>query len=159
MSWHVLHLKPRSEKKTAKYCGLLGMDCYLPLRRESRIYQRRKVVVDKPLFPGYLFVSLTRPGRLALLKTNNVLRELSAPDDSRLLYELDQIRKALSVDPALGACKALEKGKRVRVRGGPFMGVEGIVSFKGKTRVRLNVEMIGQAVAVEVEEEWLEVID
>jgi len=38
--------------------------------------------------------------------------------------------------------------------------VEGVVaSLKGRTKVRLNVDMIGQAVAVEVAREYLEVID
>jgi transcription antitermination factor NusG len=48
----------------------------------------------------------------------------------------------------------------VRITGGPFSGIEGIVaSLKGKTSVRLNVEMVGQAVAVDVAREFLEVID
>ena len=40
------------------------------------------------------------------------------------------------------------------------MGVEGLVqSLRGKNKVCLNVDMIGRAVAVEVDREYLEVID
>jgi len=69
------------------------------------------------------------------------------------------VRKALRVDPSLGTCQALTAGRRVRIHAGPFMGVEGIVAnVKGKAKVCLNVEMIGRAVAVEVDREFIEVI-
>ena len=46
----------------------------------------------------------------------------------------------------------LEKGKWVRVKSGPLKGLEGIVQrMKGKTRVVLNVDMIKQAVAMEID--------
>jgi len=153
-------MRPRYEKKMAEYCQVLRLTFYLPLRQETKIYQRRKVTVKKPVFPGYFFVSFDRQGRLSLLKTNNVVRILRPENERRLLHELAQIRKALRVDPALGICKALKRGRRVKIRGGPFMGVEGVVwSLKGNANVRLNVEMIGQAVALDVNREFVEVID
>ena len=53
--WHVLHVKPRTEKKVAEFCELRRVLPYLPLREETKIYQRRKVTVQKPAFPGYVF--------------------------------------------------------------------------------------------------------
>jgi len=160
MHWHVLYLRPRCEKKMAEYCKIHRLSYFLPLRRETKIYQRRKVTVEKPVFHGYFFVSFDRNGRLTLLKTNNIVRILVPPNERQFLHELAQIRKALSIDPTLGACTALKRGRHVRILGGPFMGVEGIISaLKGTAKVRLNVDLIGQAVAVEVNREYLEVID
>jgi len=160
MNWHVLHLRPRCEKKTAGHCRAHGLTFYLPLRRETKVYQRRKVTVEKPVFPGYLFASFDRDGRLALLKTNNVVRILTPTSDRSLLHELAQIRKALTVDPALTPCAALRRGRRVRVMTGPFQGIEGTVdALKSRTKVRLNVQMIGQAVSLEVDREFLELLD
>ena len=157
MEWHVLYLRPRCEKKTAEFCRQRILSFYLPLRRETKIYQRRKVTVEKPLFPGYFFAGCDDDGRLALLKTNNVVRILKPTSRRQLLHELAQIRKALAADPTLGTCAALKTGHRVRILTGPFMGIEGFVSsLKGKTKVCLNVDMIGQAVAVEVERQFLE---
>ena len=127
MSWNVLHVRPRCEKKMAEFCRIQRLAHYLPLRQETKIYQRRKVTVEKPVFPGYIFVSFDRDGRLELLKTNNIVRILETPDEHRLLRELDQIQKALAVDSTLGAVAALRKGRRVRITGGPFMGVEGLI--------------------------------
>lgn len=145
----------------AGHCIKHGLEHYLPLREETKIYQRRKVTVHKPVFVGYIFVALDRTGRLALLKTNHILRIIEPENERLLLHQLAQIREALAVDPTLGACAALVRGRRVRISGGPFMGVEGVVwTFKkDRSKVRLNVEMIGQAVAIEVDKDYLEMLD
>jgi transcription antitermination factor NusG len=158
--WHVLHVRPRCEKKTAEYCTTQSLESYLPLREETKIYQRRKVTVEKPVFTGYVFAVFDALQRLLVLKSNTVVRILDVLDQERFVYELAQVRKALTVDPSLGACQAFKQGSRVRIEGGPFQGLEGVVQVvKGKTRVMLNVEMIGQAVPVEVDQELLELID
>ena len=158
--WYVLHVRPRCEKKMAEFCRIQRYEHYLPLRQETKIYQRRKVTVDKPVFPGYVFVSFDPEGRLELLKTNNIVRILETPDEHRLLHELEQIQKALTVDSTLGAVAALKKGRRVRITGGPFMGVEGLIQdLKGSAKVMLNVDMIGRAVAVEVDRDFVEVVE
>jgi transcriptional antiterminator RfaH len=160
MSWHVLHLRPRYEKKMAQHCDIYGLEYYLPLRKETKVYQRRKVTVHKPMFPGYFFVSFDPVERTQLLKTQNVLRVFTSASEEDLIYQLDQIRLALSVDPTLGKIKALKKGRRVNITGGPFMGIEGTIwSLKANSKVRLNINMIGQAVAVEVDPEYLELLD
>ena len=144
----------------AEACAAHRLDHYLPLRRETKIYQRRKVTVWKPVFPGYIFAAFDSEGRLSLLKTNYIVRILEPTNEDALLRELDQIRQALEVDATLGACEALQTGRHVRITGGPFMGVEGIVeSVKGVSKVVLNVELIGQAVVVEVASEYLDLTD
>ena len=160
MSWNVLHVRPRCEKKMGVFCRVQRYEYYLPLRSETKIYQRRKVTVEKPVFPGYVFVSFGPQERLELLKTNNIVRILESMDEQHLLHELEQIQKALAVDATLGAVAALKKGRHVRITGGPFMGVEGLIQdVKGNTKVLLNVDMIGRAVAVEVDRDFLEVAD
>jgi transcription antitermination factor NusG len=160
MDWYVLYLKPRTEKKMAEHCRLHHLSSYLPLRRETKIYQRRKVTVEKPVFPGYFFVAFDAEGRLSLLKTNNIVRTLKPHSRRQFLHQLAQIRKALRADPTLSTETALTQGLRVRITSGPFMGVEGIVnSLKGRMKVLLNVELVGQAVAVEVDREFLELLD
>lgn len=159
-TWHVLYLRPRCEKKMAEYCDIHKVKYYLPLRRETKIYQRRKVTVDKPIFPGYFFTAFDQEQRVTLLKTNHIVKVLEPGNQRRLLHELSQIRAALAVDPSLGACEMLKAGRRVRITSGPFQGIEGTVStLKANTLVRLNVEMIGQAVSVEVTRDYLDVIE
>ena len=144
----------------AEYCRIQAIECYLPLRTELKVYQRRKVQVEKPVFPGYFFMTCDEKGRVDLLKTNNIVRTLKPPNEETFLFELDQIRRALAADPTLGSCQAIERGRRVRITGGPFMGVEGMVeNMRGRTKVCLNIEMIGRAVAVEVDRQFLELME
>ena len=42
MNWNVLYLRPRTEKKMADYAQGLGLEFYLPLRKETKVYQRRR---------------------------------------------------------------------------------------------------------------------
>ncbi len=160
MPWCVLHVRPRCEKKIAQACRALGIEHYLPLRSETKVYQRRKVTVEKPVFPGYVFASFDRQQRLALLKTNQIVQFLETDDKERLVHELAQVRRALDVDPSLGADDPFEKGTAVRITGGPFQGVEGWVeAMRGQSKVCLSVDMIGQAIIVEVAREYLDPID
>jgi transcription antitermination factor NusG len=158
--WHVLHVRPRCEKKMAEYTASLGLTADLPLRQETKVYQRRRVTVRKPVFPGYVFAVYRPEERAAVLRSNLIVRILEAVNQAQLVRELAQIRQALAVDPTLDACAAFTRGRWVRVRAGPFQGLEGVVqTVRHRTRVLLNVEMIGRAVAVEISMELLEPVE
>jgi len=155
--WHVLHVRPRCEKKTAAYCSALPLQHYLPLRMERKKYQRRQVEVWKPLFPCYVFVRFRPEQRISVLQSGQIARVLEVKDQARFIGEIEQIQKALGADPALQACPAITKGMTVRITAGPFQGLEGIVvKAKGGARVIINVDMIGQGVAIEADEDILE---
>ncbi len=155
--WYVVHAKPRCEKKFSEYCVAHSIAVDLPLREETKIYQRRKVTVQKPVFPGYVFVNYSPVEKGAVLKSNMVVRILPVENQDQLIRELAQVQQALSIDPTLDACAAFQAGRRVLIRKGPFQGLEGQVqTIKGRTKVVLNVEMIGRALAVEVGIEFLE---
>lgn len=157
LGWHVLHTRPRCEKKLEDYCRVYRLEHYLPLRKEVKVYQRRKVEVHKPLFPGYVFARFDGSQRAGVLRSRHVVRVLTVVDQAGFINEINQIRKALAVEPTLGACPALKKGVPVRIVAGPFQGLEGVVSaFKGQARVILNIHLISQGVPVEVTADMLE---
>lgn len=54
--WLVVRTKPRREKKLANFAGKSGIHYYLPLKDSEKIYNNRKIIFTKPLFPGYVFV-------------------------------------------------------------------------------------------------------
>ena len=160
MPWQVLYLRPRLEKRTAELCRLNGIPHYLPLRSKTSVHQRRKVITELPIFPGYLFVALDPARKLVLQKTNYVLRFLEPSRPWHMLRQLVQIRRALRIDPTLRPAKLLRVGHRVRVLSGPFQGVEGVVARLASTmRVILTVEMVGQGIAVEARREQVEPLD
>jgi transcription antitermination factor NusG len=160
MGWIVLHVKPRTEKRIEDFCRKTELSCYLPLRQETKLYQRRKVTVQKPLFPGYFFCNINnQEQRKTVLSSNYALRIMEPPSERELKRTLVSIRKALRLDPSLMARKQLTRGTRVRITAGPLMGTEGSVdSIRGAGRIFLEVEMIGQGIAVEVDPDWIDPI-
>jgi transcription antitermination factor NusG len=157
--WKVLFVKPRTEKKVAEYCALFDVQHYLPLRQKTRIVQRRKVVVNQPLFPGYVFVCLHPSQRLRMLQTTLLVRILEPLNPRKLLRDLVMVRRALRANPQALTTRPLAKGMLVRIIAGPFMGVEGRVTrIAAKTKVILNVDMIGQAIAVETEADFIQIL-
>ncbi len=158
-NWKVLFVKPRTEKKLTEYCSLYGLPHYLPLRDSARVGPQRKAAVQTPVFPGYVFARFTPDERLRLLQTNLIVRILDPINPRQMLHDLAMVRRALRADPALKPTKYLSKGRPVRIVSGPFMGVEGRVArLSGTLSVVLNVEMIGQAVAVTAEIDQVETL-
>jgi transcription antitermination factor NusG len=70
------------------------------------------------------------------------------------------VRRVLRVNPQVLTTRPLTKGRLVRIVAGPVAGVEGrVVRIAAKMKVVLNVDMIGQAISVETEADFVEVLN
>jgi transcriptional antiterminator RfaH len=56
--WHVLYVKFRHEKKVFEALKDLSVKVFFPLVKEHRKWKERKAIVEKPLFPSYVFVNI-----------------------------------------------------------------------------------------------------
>ena len=150
--WFVLHVKPRTEKKTALYLAGYGCFHHLPLYVKVTKVQRRKVRRELPLFPGYVFARLSADERLKILRTNLLVRTILIPNPRQTIHELRQIAHASRANPLFYPVKRVFKeGELVRVRTGPFRGTEGYVKrADARTTLCLNVEILGAAVEVNI---------
>ena len=93
-TWYVLHVKPRTEKKAAGYLKHYRIWHHLPLYRKTTRVQRRKVVREIPIFPGYVFVRMNPVERLEMLKTNLIVRTIDVPFPRTMIHQLRQIARA-----------------------------------------------------------------
>lgn len=158
-NWKVLFVKPRTEKKVSEYCKLYGIPFYLPLREKTRVYQRRKVVTHLPVFAGYVFACFPDSQQRQLLQTDLLVRVLVPKRPRLMLRDLVMVRRALLANPALTPTQPLQKGRMIRIMSGPFMGIEGRVArMAGTMRVVINVEMIGQAIAINATTDQIETL-
>ena len=149
--WCVLHVKPRTEKKMAIFLSHDRLWHYLPLWTKVRRVQRRKVRTEIPVFPGYVFARLSPTSRLAMLKTNLIVRVIQVTNERRLIHQLRQIAHAGRGAEEVRRVPLFKEGDLVRVTHGPFYGVEGYIRRdSGGTSVVLNVDILGQAVAVTI---------
>lgn len=156
-NWYVLHVKPRTEKKSAVYLKRYRIWHHLPLYKKVTRVQRRKVVRELPLFPGYVFAKMNPVERVEMLKTNLIVGTIDVPFPRKMIHELRQIAHVGRAAKEIRKVEKFSVGEPVRITRGPFYGIEGYVKQdEGKTMIVLNVEILGQAVAVSILPSWCE---
>lgn len=156
--WWVLHLKARNEKALAWELYDSGIDYFLPLVRRPSTYGRRRVEIDIPLFPGYMFFwSISDDDRYQVIRTHRVANILEVSDQARLKVELEQVRLAVQSLHKVDLYPGIKRGRRCRITSGSLKGLEGVVINCGRTgRVFLDVSMLGQSAVVEIDVTFLE---
>lgn len=151
--WFAVYVTSRHEKKVQVQLGLQEIETFLPLYKTIHLWKNRcRRVLELPLFPNYLFVHIAVNERVAVLRTPGVISlvcsgHLPIPLPSAAV---EAIRKALAVRE-VEPHPYLVVGNRVRIVGGPLLGMEGVlVRKKNKLRVVLLLDEIRQSAAVEV---------
>ena len=158
--WYVLHVKPRREKMVNDHLAILRVFHYLPLVRKETRVQRRKVVRHVPVFPGYVFTRLFPDERMAILRTQHVVRTIEVTDPRRMIHQLRQIEHASRLPADLRAVESFAAGEYVRVVSGPLRGLEGQVKRIGaQTSLVLTVDILGRALEASVSPDDLEKLD
>jgi transcription antitermination factor NusG len=131
-----------------------GYETFLPtVLRWSRWKDRRKKI-DWPLFPGYCFARFESQRRLPVLTCSGVVNIVSFNGDIAPIpdQEIDGIKRLVESDLQYDPCPLIREGTMVEVKHGPLKGVVGRLTRKGAhARLMLAVDLIGQAVSVEVD--------
>lgn len=162
-SWYVLHTKSRFENVVND--GLLkkSLEVFLPKHQVRSKRRDRKVVIRIPLFPGYVFVksSFDAYERIEILKTIGVVRMVGNKDGPIAVPSetIESLKIMVAGNDTITTGRRFKKGDRVIVVEGPFAGVIGIFArYKGKGRVIVNLEALGQFAGVDVIEENVEIL-
>jgi transcription antitermination factor NusG len=156
--WYAAYTAPRHEKSALQHLECRGVESFLPLYASARMWNGRRAVVQMPLFPGYLFVSIAPEQRTKVLQAPGVLNIVSS--QGRLIPlpqgEVEALRAALGTRK-MEPHPLLTRGKRVRIKVGPLSGLEGvIVRQTRRMRMIVSVDCIAQSFAVELEASDLE---
>ena len=151
-TWYCLYTRPRHEKSMARACQELDVPHYLPLVRRVREYKSGRKERWLPLFRGYLFCRANEHQAYELNSEKNLLSLLEVRQPQTFLEDLREVRKALTASQELQTVPYVKEGQRVKVTGGPFKGVEGVVEeVQSGYRVFLNVGFIRRSVPLEVD--------
>jgi transcription termination/antitermination protein NusG len=154
MDWYAVWTRSRHEQVVLDQLTRRQIEAFLPtIPRWSRWKDRRKKI-DWPLFPGYCFARLDPDAALPVLKCSGVVgivsfdgRPASIPE-----YEIDGIRRLVESELQFDPCPLIREGTMVEVVHGSLKGVIGRLVRKGShARLVLSVNLIGQAVSVEVD--------
>lgn len=152
--WYALYTCSRHEKQVAAQLHQRSIEFLLPLYSSVRRWKDRRVNIQLPLFPGYIFVHTSLKHRIELLSVPGAVRFVSFNGHPAALPESDLLRLRAGLDQGLLAQPHpyLKVGRRVRVRSGPLAGTEGILlRKKDQFRLIVSIDLIMRSVAVEID--------
>lgn len=153
--WYAAYTCANHEKQVAAQFAERHVEHFLPLYETVHRWKYRRVHLQLPLFPGYIFVHLALRDRLSVLQVPSVVRLVGAsrgmpealPED-----EIQTLRSGLSSDLHARPHRYLTVGRHVRIKNGPLAGLEGILQrTKAKCRIVISVDLITQSIAVEAD--------
>ena len=158
--WYVLFVRSNQEKRVAYALQQRGIEHFLPCICSLRQWKDRRVRLEMPLFPGYVFIHLPLAERLSALTVPNVVSMVGKRNEPAAVSteEIAWIRAGIT-HPGVEQHEYLQTGQRVRISSGALAGMEGILVRQGNgTRVVVSLDSIARAFAVEVEAEAIEMI-
>src|SRR6266850_1054984 len=72
--WYAVYTSAQHEKRVAAELGRRSVESFLPLYSSVRRWSDRRVRLELPLFPGYVFVHLALRDRLRVLQVPGVAK-------------------------------------------------------------------------------------
>ena len=154
LAWYAVWTRSRHEQVVREQLERKGIEAFLPTITRWSHWKDRKKQVDWPLFPGYCFVRFNGAERLPVLKCTGVVNIISFDGDIAPIpeHEIESIRQLVESELQFDPCPLIREGMMVEVTHGPLKGVVGRLVRKGShARLVLSVDLIGQAVSVEVD--------
>jgi len=153
--WYAAYTSAHHEKRVAEQLRVRGVEYFLPVYSSVRRWKDRRIRLDLPLFPGYVFVRIALRDRLAVLQLPGIARLVGFNCTPAALSaaEIETLRAALVNGLCVEPHPYLTVGRRVRVMVGPLAGMVGIVvRRKNRTKLVISFDLIERAMAVELEE-------
>ena len=158
-SWYALRVSSNREKRVEQRLNDAGFVSFGPTYTTTSRWSDRVQTIERPLFPGYVFVKLALANGHAIPQIANVLQ---VPGVIQILpanlspvpvseHELESVRRAVAAQVPLTACD-FAAGQSVKVERGPLKGASGVViRANGLTRLVINMTMLSRSVSVSVD--------
>jgi transcriptional antiterminator RfaH len=148
MRWYVVSTKPHQEKQAELHIKQRGIECFLPLLKESKIIRRTRKTVIEPLFPGYLFAQFELERQYRAVSYATGVRKIvefgSGPVELDATM-IDAIKERLNNGYVTLHSERFKMGQIVHIKGGPLAGLEAVFmrEMSDRNRVLLLLNTLG----------------
>jgi len=148
--WYAVYTVSRAEKKVKERLDQIGIENYLPLRTEYRIWSDRKKKISVPLISGYIFVYIPESAFISVLETPGVVtflkekgKAVAIPD--RQIERLRFVENNFE-EPIEMSYEDIPAGTLVQIVRGKLAGLQGeMVKIRDKFRIVLRLDRLGCA--------------
>ena len=154
LHWYAVWTRSRHEAAVRQSLDDAQIEAFLPTITKWSRWKDRKKRIDWPLFPGYCFARFDPASHLAVLKQRGVANIVSFNAEPAPIpdAEIENIRQLILSELQFDPCPMVKEGMMVEVVHGPLKGVVGrLVRKDPRARLVLSVDLISQAVSVEVD--------
>jgi transcription antitermination factor NusG len=152
--WYAVYTYANHEKSVAQQLERRRVENFLPVYESVRRWKDRRVWLQVPLFPGYVFVSMTLREQLRVLEIPGVARLVGFDGRPTVVpaEDIEAIRCFLAGGLSLRPHRYVRSGQRVRLLRGPLAGLLGIVvRQRNCSRFVINLDLLQRSVAVEID--------
>jgi transcription antitermination factor NusG len=152
--WYAVYTSANHEKHVAEQLERRSVENFLPLYESVRRWKDRRVRLQLPFFPGYVFVRMSSRDRLKVLQVPGVahLVEFGGKPAPVPEEDIQAIRACLAGLHGVQPHRYLKRGQRVAVTSGPLAGLTGIVIRQKKcTCLVISFDLLMRSVAVELD--------
>lgn len=150
MAWYAVYTRSRAEKKLAEKLNALGIESYLPIKKELRTWSDRKKWIEFPAINGYLFVNIDAQQRDILYRINHFVSFVRAFGEAAIIppNQIELMRQTVAQNiPFTIETNKLIIGKLVRILTPPFENVEGMIT-KTATQKRIYITLSGTDLSI-----------
>jgi transcriptional antiterminator RfaH len=164
MEWHLIHTNPRKEEMVVSQLQSYDIDVFFPVIEIERGYGRG--TRQEPLFPHYLFTQIDLlaeglpnlryfPGVRTLVHFDGKPATVPGAVIDRLRDRLDAQQRRITLADHL-----FKPGQAVRIRSGPFAGLDAVfqAGLKGTERAQILLDVLGSSTRVQVDANNLEAV-
>ena len=159
--WFAAYTFSCHEKRVAEHLSMRHIEYFLPIYKKISHWKNGLcMLIESPLFPGYVFVKIDCKDRVRVLELPGVHSIVGSGRKPTPLpfEEIEGLRRGMHLVNAKPH-PTIKSGEKVVIRRGPLEGMSGIVvRQKNCTRIILTVDLIMKSIAVEVDDQDLEVV-
>jgi len=148
MPWYAVSTKPHQEKQAELHIKQCGIECFLPLLKESKIIRRTRKMVVEPLFPGYLFARFDLDKHCRAVSYATGVRKIVEFGSGPVELDpamIDAIKQRLNDGYVTLMPLRPAHGQVVHIKGGPLAGLEAVFirEMTDRNRAILLVNALG----------------
>ena len=153
IKWLVIKTNPRAEKLVAQRLSEIGIENYLPVRRELKKWKDRKKWVEEVLIKSHVFVKTSERQKNKVFEIYGIVRFLYF--DKKLAVVTDKEIEILQVFCKINdlkiTTKGFETGDKVEVIEGPLIGMQGILKESQKgNKISIYIEALGLFASISI---------